>query len=132
MKNWAVRFAVLAACAVPFLASSANATLLVWSYTGTGISGSGTMDATCVGDVCTINSISGTANGMTIVGLDTYDGPDNLVFPPAPPLFGVDSLGFSFSVGAAGSYNLYEDLYDSSSPYYCGGAVNCLLAACRT
>ena len=128
MKNWAVTCAALAASAVSLFASGANATLLVWSYTGTGISGSGTMDATCTVSGCAIDSISGTANGLTILGLDLYDGPDNLVYPPSPPNVGVDSFGFSFEVTGGLSYNLYEDdgLYTPGPPYGCG-AVYCLL-----
>src|ERR1700692_3623503 len=102
--------------------SSASATMLEWSYTGgPGISGSGTMDATYVSGVgYSLNSISGTANGETIFGLDSYDGPNNFVYPPSPPNVGVNTLGFSFSVGdGSTSYNLYEDdgLYTPGPPY---------------
>jgi hypothetical protein len=129
MKKWAVTFAALVASAVPLLVSSANATVLIWSYTGTGISGGGTMDATPIVGGYAIDSISGTANGQTIFGLSDYDLPDNIVYPPSPPNVGVDSLGFSFSVGTGSTaYNLYEDdgLYAPDSPYHCA-AVYCLL-----
>jgi hypothetical protein len=110
--------------------SGASATTLEWSYSGPGVSGAGTMDATYVSGVgYSLDSISGTANGQTILALDSYDAPDNFVFPPSPPNVGVDSLGFSFSVGdGSTSYNLYEDdgLYTPGPPYGCG-AVYCLL-----
>jgi hypothetical protein len=128
MRNWAVICAALAASAVPLFVSGASATVLDWSYTGTGISGSGTMDATCTSSGCAIDSISGTANGLKILGLDLYDFPDNIVYPPSPPNIGVDSTGFSFEVTGGLSYNLYEDdgLYTPGPPYGCG-AVYCLL-----
>jgi hypothetical protein len=71
---------------------------------------------------------------MTIFGLSAYDGPDNIVFPPSPPNVGVDSLGFSFSVGdGSTSYNLYEDdgLFLPGPPYGCE-AVYCLLGPGNT
>jgi hypothetical protein len=133
MRNWALTCAALAASAASLFASSASATLLEWSYTGTGISGSGTMDATLItsGPAAggyDIDSISGTANGLTILGLDLYDLPDNIVFPPSPPFVGVDTLGFSFSVTGGLSYNLYEDdgNYTPGPPYGCA-AEYCLL-----
>jgi hypothetical protein len=134
MRNWAVTCAALAASAVPLFVSGASATVLDWSYTGTGISGSGTMDATLItsgpfAGGYSIDSISGTANGQTIFGLSEYDFPDNIVYPPSPPNVGVDADGFSFSVGdGSSSYNLYEDdgLYTPGPPYGCG-AVYCLL-----
>jgi len=110
-------------------ASSASAATFDWSYAGPGVSGSGTFTANFVGaDTYGLTAITGTANGQTILGLDSYDGPDNVVFSPSPPDVAVDTLGFSFSVGAAGSYNLFEDdgLYTPGPPYGCGTEY-CLL-----
>jgi len=42
-------------------------------------------------DTFTVTSISGTANGSTILGLSSYDGPDQLVFSPSPPDIALDS-----------------------------------------
>jgi len=127
------RYGLWATAAAMFFsyATLANADILDWSYTGPGINnGSGTMNATfdSVNNDYIINTISGTANGQTISGLSTYDFPDNIVFPPAPPNIGVDSTGFSFTVADGTAYNLYEDdgLYTPGPPYGCQ-AVYCLL-----
>jgi len=111
--------------------SSANATLVDWSYTGPGINnGSGTMDVTfdSIAGGYDINSITGTAEGQTITGLSTYDSPSNVVYPPSPPNIGVDTLGFSFTVADGTAFNVYEDdgNYTPGTPFACG-AVYCIV-----
>ena len=76
-----------------------------------------------------ITGVSGTANGQTITGLDSFDDPDNLVFPPAPPNVGNDRNGISFDAGGI-QYNLYEDDggYTPGTEFACG-AVYCLISS---
>jgi hypothetical protein len=131
--------AVIMASAVMLVANlpaSAATYNFDWSYTGgPGVSGSGTLQATYdFGDQYTVTLISGTANGQTIVGLSSYNFPDQLVYSPSPPDIAVDSLGVSFSVGSgATSYQIYEDdgLYTPGPPYGCG-AVYCLIGPGNT
>ena len=127
-----MRKALFAACAAALVVLAPGAVRAApvtfdWSYSGGGSNtGSGTLTATNIGGVTYgINSISGTANGQTIVGLDTYDGPDNVIYYPA--VAQVDFNGFSFSVGAK-SYNLYEDFghYPIGDPFHCGSEY-CLI-----
>ena len=105
------------------LASAARAVTFDWSYSGGGLSGGGTLQAIYDGGVTyTITSISGLANGVTISGLTSYDGPDQFIFYPNPPNVVVDGLGFSFGVGDGSmSYNIYQDggLYTPGSYYSC-------------
>lgn len=112
-----------------------DAVIFNWSYTGPGVSGGGTFDATLQGpDTYLVNSISGTANGSPIVGINFYAGGDNNVYytsplPPAASFVQVNRNGLSFSVGDGSvSYNLYEDYdgYPVGTPFYCG-AIYCLL-----
>ena len=128
-----LRIAAFLACGLaassPLTAVSASAETFEWSYTGpSGNNGSGTLDATYNGAAWVVDSITGTANGLAITGLDLYGGADNLVFPPDPPNVGVDRNGLGFTVTGGVAYNVYEDDggYTPDSPYYCG-AVYCLI-----
>lgn len=125
--------AVIAASAILIAALPARADTIqsfAWSYSGSGVSGSGTLDASYPGSgvTYTLTSISGTANGLNIVGPSSYDSPDQLLFSPSPPNIALDTLGISFSVVGGQSFNIYEDdgLYSPGAPYGCGG-VYCLL-----
>ena len=86
--------------------SHAAVSLYDWEYTGPGVSGLGTLTAN--GD--RVTSISGTANGYSIVGLSSYDEPDGIIFPLYPSLDPVFApFGISFSVGNGSiSFNLSE------------------------
>lgn len=101
-----------------------------WSYTDGGANtGSGTFGADFLGGVSyLITSISGTANGLPIFGLDTYGVAGQYLYYPAA--FNTDSNGIGFSVsGGTLAFNIYEDagLWAPDSPYYCGGANYCLI-----
>ncbi|HWY60290.1 MAG TPA: hypothetical protein VNW15_00165 [Rhizomicrobium sp.] len=120
--------AAAAVCSIVGFAGSASADVFDWSYSGgAGVSGSGTFTASFVSGVTyQLTGITGTANGQTITGLSSYDGPDQLIFPTSPVV--IDTLGFAFSVAGGNSYNLYEDFgnYTPGPPYGCG-AEYCLL-----
>jgi hypothetical protein len=128
-----MRKALFAACAAALVVLAPGAVRAApvtfdWSYSGGGANtGSGTLTATNIGGVTYgINSISGTANGLTVVNLDTYDDPDNEIFYPGSPQ--LDFKGFSFSVGAGTvSFNIYQDNghYDETE-FGCGGEY-CLI-----
>ncbi len=126
--------AIAAAAAFALQASAAGATTLIWSYTGPGPnSGSGTIEGTLLtsgpyAGGYSVDSISGTANGQTITGVDTFDLPDNVVYPPSPPNVGVDTNGFSFDAGGV-QYNLYEDFGNFDTPPFACGAVYCLISS---
>lgn len=113
--------------AIALQAASANATTFAWSYAGPGNSGSGTLSATAVGDGSySVDSIRGTANGQAIVGLDdTFNGPDNTIFPPSPPNFGLDRFGLSFDDAGGIQYNLYLN-----NPPFSDPAANCGVDYC--
>ena len=95
-----------------------------WSYSDGGANtGNGTLTAYFNSGVTYVaTAMTGTANGQTIVSLSDFQAPDDYLFYPA--VAELDTIGISFSVGdGSTSYALYEDagLYDSDSPYYCGG-----------
>jgi len=133
----ALATAVVASALITFQISDANATTYFdWSFSGGSSSGSGTLQATYDGgDFYSVTSISGTANGQTILGLSNYNAPDQLIFyNVSSPVIGLDSYGVSFSVGSgAQSFSIYEDngLIGSSSPYYCDSTY-CLLGPGNT
>ena len=94
----------------------ANSVTFDFSFSGTGISSSGTFAATLVsGDEYLVTSISGMQNGftMTLLPPGAYAGNDNEVFSSGPFLDG-SGLGFVLSNGTA-DYNIY---YDSSTGTY--------------
>ena len=79
-------------------------------------------------DISSIRS-RGSPTGKRSFGLSTYDGADNVVFPPSPPNIGTNRDGFSFRIGdGSTAYNLYEDDggYTPGPPYGCE-AVYCLI-----
>jgi hypothetical protein len=76
-----------------------------FSFTGTSFSGSGTIDATEIGnsDQYHITGIHGTTDGQTITGLlnvGTFDNNDNILF--FPDVFGLnfDQQGVSYQLGS--------------------------------
>jgi hypothetical protein len=117
----------------------ANAVTFNWSYTGPGDNnGGGTLEATFVSGVeYQITSVSGVANGFTIIelltGASTYAGTGTQLFYPAA--FQLNVLGFSFSVDTPSgtrAFAIYEDATILSGtsppdPYNCGGAPFCLM-----
>jgi hypothetical protein len=105
------------------LTSSGYAEVYDWQYAGPGVSGSGVLTTDTSG-FAQVTSISGTANGRSIVGLSGYDEPDNILFPAFPSLNPiVSSLGISFSVGdGSQSFNI-----ESIGFVTCGGAEYCLI-----
>jgi hypothetical protein len=101
-----------------------------WSYTDGGANtGSGTFGADFLGGVSyLITSITGTANGLTITGLDPYGVAGQYLYYPS--IFYTDTNGIGFSVsGGTLAFNIYEDAgnWAPNSPYYCGGANYCLI-----
>jgi hypothetical protein len=86
--------------------TAAHAVTFDWSYSGSGISGSGTLTATLDTDpgvgsgVYNVTSIMGTANGFTVTGLNSiFSAPDNLVYFNAPLIpYAVDTQGLAFNV----------------------------------
>ena len=87
---------------------SANADTFNWSYSGSGFSGSGQLDATFVsGSEWLVTSISGISDGSVITGLLPVgaSGNDNLLFFPNGTLTSsspnlVDDKGIAWSTGA--------------------------------
>jgi hypothetical protein len=124
------KFALLMASAalIAFQAPGANATPFDWSYTDGGSNvGNGTLNADLVsGDEYSVTSISGTADGQSILGPFVFDGSDQLVFSPAARV--VDRLGVGFQLADGTLLNFYEDDggYDVGNPFHCG-AVYCLI-----
>lgn len=128
LKSALAATVAVAALSVPL---QAQATTFLWSFTGPGVSGGGSLEATFQsGSTYLITSISGTANGQTISGLTGYAGAGQLIFYPQPANVVTDVNGFAFGVGnGSTSYNIYEDYgnIDPSSPYYCGAAPYCIV-----
>src|SRR5215471_6518862 len=83
----------------------AKAVTFDWSYSGTSISGSGTLNAIDQGGgVFLVDSITGTANGLTITGLASYANQDQLLYTGFPQL---DGQGLAFAAGGE-LLNLYS------------------------
>jgi hypothetical protein len=96
-----------------------------FSFSGAGISSSGSFKATLVsGDEFLVTSISGMQNGftMTLLPPGGYAGNDNEIFSSGPFLDG-SGLAFVLSNGS-GDYNIY---YDSSTGIYheCNSTAPC-------
>jgi len=103
----------------------ANSVTFDFSFSGAGISSSGSFAATQVsGDEYLVTSISGTQNGfaMTLLPPGGYAGNDNEVFSSGPFLDG-SGLAFVLSNGTT-DYNIY---YDSSTGIYheCNSTAPC-------
>lgn len=134
MRKHVLWMALTALIALQVSGANAATATFDWEYVGPNafIFGIGTLQATDDGGgQYTVTSISGKANGLTVVGLSGYDLPDQLVFynpPPGTPSIALDSGGVSFSVAGGNSFQFYEDdtLYTPGPPYGCGG-VYCLL-----
>jgi hypothetical protein len=106
-------------------AASAFADSFAWSYTGLNgyvVNASGTLNATPTGGgAFQVTSISGTWNGIAIVGLTGYAGDDEMVYTGAPH---VDYPGLAFLLANGTAINAYSDtsLVDS---YACGAVGYC-------
>lgn len=117
--------AKLSAVALLVLCSQAvYATTFDFSFSGSGVSGSGSLMATLVsGNDYVATSITGMQNGMamTLLAPGTYGDNDNNVFSSGPSL---DLQGIAFSVNSI-DYNIYYDA--SLSAYFeCSSALtNC-------
>jgi PEP-CTERM motif-containing protein len=112
----------------------AGAAYFAYSYVGDGISSAGilTTNGTPVGGGFQITDIQGLRNGVDISGLlgvGTFGGNDNLIFPLAPfvdvPGFSYTAGGANFNVGnsalACGSANEYAETLTGFCP---GSAVS--------
>jgi hypothetical protein len=105
--------AALCLCAVLACPAAFASTTFDWSYSGTGVSGSGTLVATFdSGNQYTVTSIMGTADGLTITGLlppDGYASNDNLLFyPVTSPALQLDGRGVSFELSDTSDINLFR------------------------
>jgi hypothetical protein len=118
------------ALAIALSAPPAHAVTFLWNYSGGGLSGGGTLEATDLGeDTYLITSISGLANGVTISGLTEYNFPDQFILYPNPPNEVVDVLGFSFGIGdGSNSYNIYGNNGFYAGKYLDCGALYCIVA----
>ena len=130
-----------AAASLASMASAADAATFTWSYTDGGSNtGSGTIEATqdLIDPVkFTIDSIAGTANGLSILGgpSPAYAGTGSAiywtssapqVFDPLTPFYFTDFLGFAFAISATQYMAIYENTV--SDDYACGEVLPyCLL-----
>jgi hypothetical protein len=107
------------------LTGSGYAKVYDWQYAGPGVSGSGVLTTINGPGQEPVTSISGTADGQSIVGLSAYNEPDNILFPFYPTLDPIVSpLGISFSVGDGSmSFNIEAAVGLAG----CGGAEYCLI-----
>lgn len=88
----------------------ANSVTFDFSFSGTGISGSGSLTATLVsGNQYLVTSISGMQNGfaMTLLAPGAFGGNDNMISSVKPFVDGF-GLAFSLSNGTT-EYNIYYD-----------------------
>lgn len=99
MRKHVLWMALTALIALQVSGANAATAIFDWEYVGPNafIFGIGTLQATDDGGgQYTVTSISGKANGLTVVGLSGYDLPDQLVFynpPPGTPSIALDSRG---------------------------------------
>jgi hypothetical protein len=102
----------------------AGAVTFDWSYSGPGVSGVGTFDASDIGSgAFQINTISGTANGFAITGLNDYAFPDQTIYTSIPQ---VDFFGIAFTVNNGTAYSI--DYTTATTGFYtCGVAGYCLI-----
>jgi hypothetical protein len=126
---------VLALLAFQF--PDAQASTFNWSYSGVytsgpdlggAVLGGGTLDATFIsGTEYGVNSISGTANGLTVTGLSNYAVPDQAIFWPGSPQ--LDFFGLAFTISSGQALNLYFNGSSSGTPggYDCGAVGYCLI-----
>jgi hypothetical protein len=149
-----MRKLVLAAAAatsvlVSFQIPEANASGVVvetfsWVFSGTytfgtlngdSVSGSGTLEATnSGGNSYSVDSISGTVDGLSVTGLADYALPDQTVYWPGSPQ--LDFAGLAFTVTGGQAYNLFFIDGSSGMPggpnpdnptWDCGVAGYCLI-----
>ncbi len=88
----------------------ANSVTFDFSFTGSGITASGTLTATLVsGNEYLVTAISGMQNGasMTLLAPGTYGGNDNEIFS-TKPFVNTAGVGFTLSGGTT-DYNIYFD-----------------------
>lgn len=93
----------------------ANSVTFDFSFSGTGITSSGSLTATLVsGNEYLVTSISGMQNGasMTLLAPGTYGANDNVIFSSKPFL---DSFGLAFVLSSGlTDYNIYFDPLNST------------------
>ena len=115
-------FAVIASLAIP---AAAHANTFDFSYSGTGVVGSGTLTTsnTAINGYYTITGITGTQDGlkMTLLGANTFGGNDNLVSATGPYL---DVHGFSFVSGGL-DFNIYASGSQDRECLLCTGHPSC-------
>lgn len=127
--KWLTRIGIVAFASLAALVSTsiARADGFGFSYSGTGLTASGTLTTDPLsGGSYLITGLSGTQNGQTMTLLDpgAFQGNDNLLYPSAPLL---DEDGFSF-VAAGIDYNVFFNSILSSGPagYYVSTAPGVL------
>ncbi len=97
-------------------ATSAEAKVWEFSYSGGGYSGSGEFITEGGVSQFTVIGVSGTANGSEITGLSVYGSSDQLLFYPESGSY-VDYYGISFETASGLAYNLfYSNSYNWISP----------------
>ena len=112
-------YSFVAAAALLSVSLAAHADTFNFSYTGTGISASGTFTGGLTGQagVYSITSITGSRNGRAISGLDNNDAfADQLLYFPATTVSGVllnptyvDNDGIAFFVDGI-DYNIFSSV----------------------
>ena len=118
------RYSIALSAILAFQLSSAQAITFDWSYSGAGISGSGTLEAVDVGGgAFLVGAISGTANGLTITGLTTYAFSDEKLFSSSPQ---VDLAGLAFTVVGGHVFDIYS-MSSTTGSYSCGAVGYCLM-----
>ena len=117
-RRSAFKFAI-AISGILLVASPSYATTFDFSYSGLDVMGSGQFVGDLVsGDQYNLTSITGTANGETIVQLEpgTY-GADNQLFYPSTPGSLITFAGISFSTVSNTIWNLFQWNVDGG-PYF--------------
>lgn len=104
----------------------ANSVTFDFSFSGTGITGSGSFTATLVsGNEYLVTSLSGMQNGasMTLLAPGAYGGNDNEIFS-SMPFLNSSGLAFVLSSGST-DYNIYFDPLNSTYLECNSGAGPC-------
>jgi hypothetical protein len=80
---------------------SAHALVFDFSYSGSGVSGSGEFITGSTGSPYTVTKVIGTANGVAITGVSLYASADNLLYTAGSYLVDFSGISFSTSNGDA-------------------------------
>ena len=87
----------------------AMASVFDLAYSGSGVQANLLLTATPnLADSFTITSITGERNNVAVSGPNSFQGPDNVIYPDAGPLDLLDDLGISFAAGGI-DYNIWSD-----------------------